>query len=50
MKCRNCKSDIPDELHFVFCGYCGERLIKERKKEGCDKRAESAAAGSEVVS
>lgn len=33
MMCRNCKSDIPDELHFVFCGYCGERLIKERKKK-----------------
>lgn len=33
MKCRNCKSDIPDELHFAFCGYCGERLVRERKKK-----------------
>lgn len=33
MKCRNCKSDIPDELHFTFCGYCGERLIREKKKK-----------------
>lgn len=33
MKCRNCKSNIPDELHFTFCGYCGERLIREKKKK-----------------
>lgn len=33
MKCRKCKNDIPDELRFTFCGYCGERLIKERKKK-----------------
>lgn len=33
MKCRKCKSDMPDELHFTFCGYCGERLIRERKKK-----------------
>ena len=24
---------MPDELHFTFCGYCGERLIRERKKK-----------------
>ena len=33
MKCKNCKNEIPDELHFTFCGYCGERLIRERKKK-----------------
>lgn len=34
MKCRNCKNEIPDELHFSYCGYCGERLVRERKKKG----------------
>ncbi len=34
MQCKKCKSELPDELHFVFCGYCGERLIRERKKKG----------------
>lgn len=33
MICKNCKNEIPDELHFTFCGYCGERLIRERKKK-----------------
>ena len=33
MICRSCKREIPDDLHFVFCGYCGERLIRERKKK-----------------
>lgn len=33
MKCRKCKADIPDELHPLFCCYCGERLVKERKKK-----------------
>ena len=33
MKCKNCKNELPDELHFTFCGYCGERLIRERKKK-----------------
>lgn len=34
MKCKHCKNEIPDELHFTFCGYCGERLVRERKKKG----------------
>ena len=33
MICRYCKNEIPDEFHFTFCGYCGERLIRERKKK-----------------
>lgn len=33
MICRNCKREIPDELHFTYCGYCGDRLIRERKKK-----------------
>ena len=33
MICKHCKNEIPDELHFTFCGYCGERLIRERKKK-----------------
>lgn len=33
MICKNCKNELPDELHFTFCGYCGERLIRERKKK-----------------
>ena len=33
MICKNCKNEMPDELHFTFCGYCGERLIRERKKK-----------------
>lgn len=34
MKCRKCKAEIPDELHFAFCGYCGEKLVREKKKKG----------------
>lgn len=34
MKCRKCKAEIPDELRFTFCGYCGERLVREKKKKG----------------
>lgn len=33
MKCRKCKADIPNELHFIYCGYCGEKLQRERKKK-----------------
>lgn len=33
MICKHCKNEIPDDLHFTFCGYCGERLIRERKKK-----------------
>lgn len=33
MICKYCKNEIPDDLHFTFCGYCGERLIRERKKK-----------------
>ena len=33
MICKHCKSEIPDDLHFTFCGYCGEKLIRERKKK-----------------
>lgn len=33
MKCRKCKAEVPDELHPLFCCYCGERLVKERKKK-----------------
>ena len=34
MKCKKCKADIPDELHPVYCCYCGEKLQRERKKKG----------------
>ena len=37
MKCKHCKNEIPDELHFTYCGYCGERLIAERKKKDAVK-------------
>lgn len=33
MKCKHCKADIPDDMHPVFCCYCGERLIRERKRK-----------------
>lgn len=33
MKCRHCKNEIPDELHFSYCGYCGEKLQRDRKKK-----------------
>ena len=31
MKCKSCKNDIPDGS--IFCNWCGERQIKERKKK-----------------
>lgn len=34
MRCKKCKMEMPDELHFTFCGYCGERLYRERAKKG----------------
>ena len=34
MKCKKCKADIPDELHPMYCCYCGEKLQRERKKKG----------------
>lgn len=37
MKCKHCKNEIPDELRFTYCGYCGERLIAERKKKDAVK-------------
>ena len=33
MKCRKCKAELPDELHFTYCGYCGEKLQRDRKKK-----------------
>lgn len=33
MKCRKCKAELPDELHFIYCGYCGEKLQRDRKKK-----------------
>ena len=33
MKCKYCKNEIPDELHFSYCGYCGEKLQRDRKKK-----------------
>lgn len=33
MKCRKCRAELPDELHFTYCGYCGEKLQRERKKK-----------------
>ena len=33
VKCKKCKADIPDDLHPVFCCYCGEKLQRERKKK-----------------
>lgn len=33
MKCRKCKAELPDELHFTYCGYCGEKLQREWKKK-----------------
>lgn len=32
MKCKHCKAELPD-LPFTYCGYCGERLIREHKKK-----------------
>lgn len=31
MKCKSCKREIPD--NSIFCNWCGERQIKERKSE-----------------
>lgn len=31
MKCKHCKNEIPD--NSIFCLYCGERVVKERKKK-----------------
>lgn len=31
MKCKNCKNTVPDGS--IFCNWCGERLVKERKKK-----------------
>lgn len=33
MKCKKCKSDIPDELHPVYCCYCGAELRRRQKPE-----------------
>ena len=32
MKCKFCKNEIPDGS--IFCNYCGERQIKERRQKG----------------
>lgn len=31
MRCKNCKNEVPDGS--IFCNWCGERLVKERKKK-----------------
>ena len=31
--CKPCKSEIPDELHFTYSGYCGETLQRDHKKK-----------------
>lgn len=31
MKCKKCKSEIPDELHPVYCCYCGAELRRQKK-------------------
>ena len=31
MKCRICKRDIPD--NSIFCCWCGEKQLRERKKK-----------------
>lgn len=33
VKCKKCKADMPDNLHPIFCCYCGEKLQRERKKK-----------------
>lgn len=33
MKCPNCKSELPEDLHFIYCGYCGARLVREKQKK-----------------
>ena len=32
-KCKKCKADIPDELHPVYCCYCGEKLQVSAKRK-----------------
>ena len=32
MKCKFCKNEIPDGS--IFCNYCGERQLKERRQKG----------------
>lgn len=32
MKCRSCKREIPDIS--IYCMFCGEKVLKERKKKG----------------
>ena len=32
MKCKICKRDIPD--NSIFCCWCGEKQLRERKKKG----------------
>lgn len=31
MKCKSCGRDVPD--NSIFCNWCGEKLLKERKKK-----------------
>ena len=30
---KHCKNEIPDEMHFTYCGYCGEKLQRDHKKK-----------------
>ena len=32
MLCKNCKRDIDDDS--IFCKWCGEKQIRERRKKG----------------
>lgn len=32
MRCKSCGRDVPD--NSIFCNWCGEKLLKERKKKG----------------
>ena len=32
MNCRSCKREIPDIS--IYCMFCGEKVLKERKKKG----------------
>ena len=32
MVCKNCKRDIDDDS--IFCKWCGEKQIRERRKKG----------------
>lgn len=31
MKCKKCKSETPDEVHPVYCCYCGAELRRQKK-------------------